>query len=579
MNPVVRQAVQVLLAFLGYGLATVVVTTPVAVEQAIEGVRFEDRLGTLPVQVSLCHNGFSTLDTGVLGSVYWERTGTAGFGACIRATGPPEAGDTLSSYVSPKFVQANAQFVNDPSEVARVYGGELRSQLLLGFLEVQLWSGLIGGTVLSIIFRARHPFPRRLRSPWHRAGAATLCLVVGLGFSSLLAFQLFRQWDGSAEVTTAYRMPGDEQLSFSSPQTLEVAQQVRPFIDKNTDRIRARAEEYQASAEASLRTMLPVVADRLAPGEDERIVVAEADPQGSLVGTRVREVLYPLLEEYLGDDAIAARTISGDISSNGTVAEEGFVRGEATASPDIPTVAVEGDHDSEATVEQLLDDDVLVPDLEPVDVDGLEIVGANDPAFKTLFGGLVTNESGITETELGAMLREQVDEDFGQDDPVIVLLHQPTAAASYLGIDSTDELRAAEGRETTPWDDGIPDLPPGSVNIGHLHDASGPWVVWNTDGDLVTWTVVSQLGTSGGVEESPTFNRFSTPFSVPLKDVSVQLQYVNTESGLQTGYATIDFATDGSVQIGERVDLGLPGGQPMTHEELESARPASAGRR
>ena len=53
--------------------------------------------------------------------------------------------------------------------------------------------------------------------------------------------------------------------------------------------------------------------------------------------------------------------------------------------------------------------------------------------------------------------------------------------------------------------------------MGHYHDPDGPWVVWNTDGDLVTWTVVSQLGTSGGVEENPTFNRFSTPFSTPLK--------------------------------------------------------------
>ena len=64
---------------------------------------------------------------------------------------------------------------------------------------------------------------------------------------------------------------------------------------------------------------------------------------------------------------------------------------------------------------------------------------------------------------------------------------------------------------------------------------------------MVTWTVVSQLGTSGGVEENPTFNRFSTPFSTPLKTVSVQLQYFNEESGLQTGYAEIDIGTDGTV--------------------------------
>ena len=143
-----------------------------------------------------------------------------------------------------------------------------------------------------------------------------------------------------------------------------------------------------------------------------------------------------------------------------------------------------------------------------------------------------------------------------------MILHQPRAAAGYLDIASTSVLAPSVGHETTPYDDGIADVPPGMVNIGHLHDASGPWVIWNTDGGEVTWTVVSQLGTSGGVEENPTFNRFSTPFSVPLKAVSVRLEYVNPDTGLQTGYASIVIATDGSVTVEDRVDVGLPGGEP-----------------
>lgn len=73
----------------------------------------------------------------------------------------------------------------------------------------------------------------------------------------------------------------------------------------------------------------------------------------------------------------------------------------------------------------------------------------------------------------------------------------------------------------TPRDDGIPDVPPGIVNVGHLHDAMPPRIIWNTDTDQMTWTVVNQLGTAGGAEENPTFNRFSTPFSTPLKDLSL----------------------------------------------------------
>ena len=70
---------------------------------------------------------------------------------------------------------------------------------------------------------------------------------------------------------------------------------------------------------------------------------------------------------------------------------------------------------------------------------------------------------------------------------------------------------AQGGSRTTPNDDGIPDCRRARPTIGHLHDLEGPWLVWNTDGDGVTWTVVDQLGTSGGMEERPTFNRFEHP--------------------------------------------------------------------
>ncbi len=263
----------------------------------------------------------------------------------------------------------------------------------------------------------------------------------------------------------------------------------------------------------------------------------------------------------LGEDSIVLRTISGDLTSNGTVAERDFVADEVSASGDIPTVVVKGDHDTRTTVEQLHDGGVTAPDLELDEVGGITVAGAADPMFKALFGGLVRNPSGVTEQELGEALRAVVEDSEG-DVGVDVLLHQPRAAAAYLGIGSTGDLASSVGRETVPYDDGIADVPPGMVNIGHLHDASGPWVIWNTDSDHITWTVVSQLGTSGGVEENPTFNRFSTPFSVPLKAISVRLAYVNPATGLQTGYASVVIAPDGTVTVEDRVDVGLSGGEP-----------------
>jgi hypothetical protein len=270
--------------------------------------------------------------------------------------------------------------------------------------------------------------------------------------------------------------------------------------------------------------------------------------------------MYADLVDALGKDAISLRTIAGDVTSNGTVAESSYVKAESKVGPDIPVAAVGGDHDSETTWNQLTSAGFTVPDLTTTKVGGLEVSGADDREHKTLFGGSVTNPSGVSEEELGQRLRKKVG-----DRTSIVVVHQPRAALAYLGLDSMSALTErtqTPTQLTTPYDDGIPDLPPGIVDYGHLHQAEGPWVLWNTDGDQVTWTVVDQLGTAGGVENAPTFSRFSTPFSAPLKPIMVRLQYVDKETGLQTGYATVLCDLDGRCTISDRVDVGLPGGKP-----------------
>ncbi|UMG91574.1 hypothetical protein [Nocardioides sp. TF02-7] len=494
-------------------------------------------------------------------------------------TGPPEAGGTLSSYVSPRFLQANAAFVNDPAEVARSYGAELRSQVVQRTIVYGLAVAAVGGLLLMALFRGgAPPVPARWSGTRGRRVAARAGYVVGaVVVSTAVASVLFARWDARDAADEGYAMPGVEGLSFSSPQTREVAQQVRPFIEKNTTRIEARAAQYRDATRENLERIIPSEAEELAPREGEVVVVAEADPQGSQVATDARVPLYDLLREHLGADAVVVRTISGDISSNGTVAEDGFVRDEAAASGEIPTVAVKGDHDSEATVEQLEDGGATVVDRTVEEVGGILVSGAADPAFKSLFGGLVNNDSGVTQHERGEDLRGVVEEEAAEEERgLVVVVHQPATAAGYLGVDAVTELDPAQERPTTPADDGIGDLPPGIVNIGHRHDAEPPRVVWNTDGSQVTWTVVNQLGTSGGVEETPTFNRFSTPFSTPLKDVTVQLQYVNPDTGLQTGYASIVLSPDGDVTVERRVDVGLPGGEPGDPDDYPGVEPPDA---
>ena len=535
-----------------------IVTAPVAVERAVEGVQISDQLGTFPVQVKLCHDGRSTFDTGLFGKVYWAQTGPAGFGVYAHASGPPDAGGTLASYVDPEFVQANVAFIDDPDVVVDAYADKFSDGIRSHVIRTELLAGLIGGTVLFLIV-PRH----RLRGiPARQVAVVAVLLVVGgTTASAAVATQLFHAWPCSHPTGVEYEMPGVKRLSFDSSETREVAQQVKPFMDKNRKRIADQARRYRIAAEASLVEELEAQREELTPHAGERIVAAEADPQGSFVGVRVRTRLYAELTDLLGRRAVALRTISGDLSSNGTIAEADFIAQESRVSPGIRTVAAGGDHDTRATRQQMEDGGMIVPDLKTVEVAGLHVAGANDRERKSLFGGIITNPTGVSETELGARLRARA----GRG-PRIVLLHQPEAAAGYLDLPSLTEVRALTGSRTVPHDDGIADQPPGTVNIGHLHEADGPWVLWNTDSRQVSWTVVDQLGTAGGVENRPTVNHFSTPDSAPLKPLSVRLQFVNTKSGLQTGYVSISCGIEGDCTVSDRVDVGLPGGEPQILE-------------
>ncbi len=540
-------------------LAAALVAAPVALERAIEGVHFPDQVGTLPVEVSLCHDGRSTLDTGVLGKVFWDRTGAFGFGAYARATGPPEAGGSLASYVDPAFYQANVDFIRHPDTVVATYSSEMRESLWRAVIGQELVAALVGGAILFLLV----PRKRLQGVPrWHAAVAAFLLVDLAVGLSAFAAVRMFDNWDCSKATGDVYAATDITNPTFSSSQTSEVVSQVRPFIEKNTRRIDEAANNYEATATTSIETAVQQHAPALAPRDGETLVLAEADTQGSFVGVHVRHTLYTDLARALGPDAISLRTIAGDVTSNGTVAESDYVKDEADVTPDVPVAAVGGDHDSVKTWAQMKKEGFALPDLATLDVGGLKVTGAHDREHKTLFGGSITNDSGISEEQLGAKIRDKVGDQTG-----IVLMHQPSALNGYLGPDVLTSLHARVETDTTrtvPYDDGVPDLPPGIVDVGHLHEADGPWVVWNTDGDTVTWTVVDQLGTAGGVENAPTFSRFSTPFSPPLKPIMVRLQYVDVDSGLQTGYATAECNLAAACTISARTDVGLPGGQPGT---------------
>lgn len=193
MHDRVRRILRWSATFVVHAVLVALVALPISVERAIEHARFDDRLGTFPVEIELSRNGVTTVDTGLMGKLYWSETGAGGFGARVTATGPPEAGGTLSSYVTPEFLRANAAFVDDPGEVARVYGAELRAQVVRAALLYDLVAALVGALLLTAVFRGRPPpVPRRLRATrLRRVAAWSAYALVALAASSLTAAMMF----------------------------------------------------------------------------------------------------------------------------------------------------------------------------------------------------------------------------------------------------------------------------------------------------------------------------------------------------------------------------------------------------
>ena len=383
---------------LACALVAALIALPVAAEQAVEQVRFDDHLGTFPVEVGLCHDGRSTLDTGLFGKVFWGQTGSYGFGAYARATGPPEAGGTLASYVDPKFIQANVALIDDPDRTVDAYAAELSSDLRQHLLRDELLAATLGGGLLFLLV-PRGPWPGVSRR--RQLATTTALAAVGAVLSVGIAGQLFATWDCNDPSGTVYSIPGVDNLYFGSPETREIAAQVKPFIDKNTRRIEQQGNAYEDAATASFTSALARRSAELHPRSGERLVIAEADPQGSFVGVHVRTALYDALATALGPDPISLRTIAGDVSSNGTVAEAAYIKAEAKVGGEVPVAAVGGDHDSTRTWQQMVDDGIELPDLDTVELGDLQVSGANDREHKALFGVLVTNEEGTSEEELG----------------------------------------------------------------------------------------------------------------------------------------------------------------------------------
>lgn len=515
-----------------------------AAEHSVETASFKDHFGAVPVELGLQHNGTSTLEGGIFGQVHLYETGIFGFGLNARPNGPPEGGGTLASYIDPEFVQRNAEAVGNVDSVATSYAAEAKDEVIDNALQRELVYSAVLGIIIWGGVTSRYKGKEHTKPVHWRLSAAAL--VGATAVSAGGAAWQFDRWSDKQVITESYRTSQWPNVSFSSRETLELARQVVPAWEKNKERTKAEADQFIIEATSSFDVEILGHITELQPRAGERIVLAEADTQGGVIGTSVRTYAYSRIIEEIGSDAFIARVIAGDFTSNGTVGEAGYTKIEIAASGEIPTIVSLGDHDTGYTEQQLDDGGALTPDLETVEVHGIGITGATDPERKSLFGGLVENETGVTETELGETMRTVIETDSSD----IAAIHQPEAAAGLLGVSSISEV-LDDTRDVVTLDID----PPASLKIllvGHTHTAMKPKVIMRSDG---TTMVLDQLGSANGVENRPLLSRFSTPDSAPLKEMMVRLHYIDEITLQPTGYITLSWSTDGQSTISERTDL------------------------
>jgi hypothetical protein len=132
-------------------------------------------------------------------------------------------------------------------------------------------------------------------------------------------------------------------------------------------------------------------------------------------------------------------------------------------------------------------------------------------------------------------------------------VHEAYAAQAFIGVTDMTAFLRGRGSATAPYGDHVRDLPASAVLYGHWHRQIAPRVVWNSDG---TWTLVMELDTSGGAIDTPTFGRFSTPWSRPAQEASFPVLFLDKASGLVTGYQLYRFAVDGTATVLPRVEVG-----------------------
>jgi hypothetical protein len=541
-------------------LAAALVSLPLALERGLERTRIHADVGLVPATLTLTGTSDSRLRLGILGSIRVPAS-KGPLGLSVTADGAPRTPDEsagISSYFSPAMLKVYGGLFHDPEAAIRGYVTQLEHDFRDRTLAAWALYTTVGTLLLLLGLAIMDP-ALRMWLHRHRTRALAAGTAAGLVLSTAVAALEFREWAGSGDhgEDFDYALPAldgtrAEGAVTDSPVLRLAIQDAIPKVQQLVDRQQARTDGFVASATSQLEAARDAMTG---PREGEVAVMMQSDMHCNSAMIALQRRVVELLDQQYGAGTVSLLAISGDLTTNGTAAEGGCIEDEAAIAGDAPVVAVAGNHESEVSVRQMAGAGMKVLDGSTAELSGTTVLGAGDPERTEMFGA--TRLRGeATQQSTGEALYETALE----DRPEITLVHEGYAAAAFIGdVPDMPAFLDARGSDTAWWDDGVRDLPTGSLFYGHWHREVLPRVVWNSDG---TWTLVMELNTSGGAIDAPTLNHFSTPWSKPQQRASFAVVFKNSDSGLVTGYQRYAFATDGTVTVQPRVEIGTPGGRP-----------------
>ncbi len=522
---------------------------PVAVGWAVVHTTVEEQVGITPTTFTLTTTGHSELRLGIAGTVFVPKN-RGPLGVVATVNGPADASMAsadLASYASPQMLELYSGLFHDPATAVDGYVHLLWGEFLHQFWVAELTLTLFSGSLVLVLWRLGGVSSRMVTRWPLRLGLLVAVLVVasvGLGLVQVGQAEGSRPTRGRYELSALDGTPV-EGATTNSPILRLVLGDAVPKVHTLVQRQEDAVAAYIETASRGLRAKASQID---APRENEVAVLMQSDMHCNTTMIRIQNEVRKMLREAFGDGGPVAMAITGDLTTNGTPAEGGCIRDEAAIAGGLPVVAVTGNHESDTSADQMRAAGMRVLDGDHIEVGDVSFLGAGDPSRSELFGATVPRGPD-TEKDVGRRLYSEA-----QHDPAdLVLVHEAYAAAAFIGTDDMRTFLDRRGSATTPYDDGVRDLPASAVLYGHWHRGVDPRVVWNSDG---TWTLVMELNTSGGAIATPTLGHFSTPWTKPQQEASFPVLYLDRQSGLVTGYQVYRFATDGTATVEPRVDVG-----------------------